>query len=143
MEIKPQYGIGPLLFGMEQSDVEAIYGNPDKQFRDDDRNVIYLYNQQRLRLTFYEDEGFRFGYAITSNPDAVISGTRIIAAPRGNVKQALEKQFKTWETEDFDMTVNDFNEPNWLILQSEFGLVTKVELGVVAKSMDDFDWKFK
>lgn len=143
MEIKPQYGIGQLLFGMKQRDVEAICGTPDKQFRDDDQNIIYLYNQQQLRLTFYEDEGFRFGYAISSNPDLTISGTKIIALPVGSVKQALEKHFKTWETEDFDMTVNDFNEANWLILQSEFGLITKVEMGVVAKNMDDFDWKFQ
>jgi len=61
MEIKPKFGTDQLLFGMKQTDVKNIFGNPDKQFKDDDQNIIYVYNAQKMRLTFYEDEDFRFG----------------------------------------------------------------------------------
>ena len=59
MTINLKNGIDNLLFGMKQKDVEAILGKPNKQFLDDDKNVIYLYNKEKLRLTFYEDENLR------------------------------------------------------------------------------------
>lgn len=141
MKINPKNGIDPLLFGMKQSDVIAIYGTPDKHFKDDDKNVIFLYNKEKLRLTFYEDEDFRLGYLITSNPDAVILDQKIIGRNVNDVKDALP--FKTWETEDFDSTENHFNESNWLILQSEFETVIRIELGAIINDNDEFDWKFK
>lgn len=143
MKINPKHGIDKLLFGMKQPDVVALYGKPDKEFKDDDQNVILLYNEHKWRLTFYEDEGFRLGYIISSNPDLVLFDNKVIGSKTEAIKNALiAKGLKSWEEEDFDLTENHFNEENWLILQSEFGTVAKVELGVVAKNMDDFDWKF-
>ena len=143
MKISPRSGIDKLLFGMKRSDVEKIYGKPNRTFEDDDQNIIWLYNDQRLRLTFYEDEGFRFGYLIASHPELEIDGKLLIGKNIDEVKRNLQKHCNSWETEQFDMAENHFNEENWLILQSEFGVVTKIELGVVAKNLDDFDWKFK
>jgi hypothetical protein len=142
MKITLKSGIDQLLFGMKRADVEKLYGKPDRQFEDDDQNVIWLYNAVRLRLTFYEDEDFRLGYLIASHPELEIAGQTVIGVTTENVKQQLQRYFKTWETEQFDMTENHFNEENWFILQAEFGVVTKVEMGVVAKNLDDFDWKF-
>lgn len=141
MIINPKNGIDKLLFGMKQKHVEEIYGQPDKQFKDDDRNVIYLYNNEKLRLTFYEDEAFRLGYIITSNPDATLLDKKVIGRNVEEVKAELP--FKSWELEDFDSTVNHFNESNWLILQSEFGAVIRVEVGAIIKDNDEVDWKFK
>lgn len=143
MKINPKNGIDKLLFGMKQADVKAIYGNPDKEFDDDDQNRIWLYNAQKLRLTFYEDEDFRLGYIISSNPDLTLFDIKIVGSNANDTKAALaSKGMRSWETEDFDMAENLFNEENWLILQAEFGVIVKAELGVVAKNMDDFDWKF-
>lgn len=72
MKINPKNGVDQLLFGMKQNHVEAIYGKPTKQFVDDDGNSIYLYYNEKLRLTFYEDEAFRLGYIITSNTDVTL-----------------------------------------------------------------------
>jgi len=105
MEINPKYGIGKLLFGMKQKDVEAIYGKPNKQFRDEDKVI----------------------------------GKRAV-----DVKEALlAHHFKTWENEDFDLAENHFNEDNWLILQTEFGVIAKIEIGAIINNADEFDWKFK
>jgi len=141
MIINPKNGINQLLFGMKQSHVEAIYGQPDKQFKDEDGNVIYLYNNEKLRLTFYEDESFRLGYIITSNLDATVLGQKVIGKKIEEIKSELP--FKTWEIEDFDSTENHFNESNWLILQSEFDTIIRVEIGAIIKDNDEFDWKFK
>ena len=56
MKINLKNGIDKLLFGMKQTDVTEIYGLPNKQFKDEDDNVIYVYNAKRVRLTFYEDQ---------------------------------------------------------------------------------------
>ena len=141
MKLNPKNGIDQLLFGMKQKDVFALYGSPDKQFEDDDRNVIFLYNKYKWRLTFYEDEDFRLGYIITSNSDATLLDKKVIGRNVAEVK--LELPFKSWEQEDFDSTENHFNESNWLILQSEFGVVIRVEIGAIINDNDTFDWKFK
>lgn len=141
MKINPKNGIDKLLFGMKQNHVEAIYGKPNKQFNDDDGNCIYLYFAEKLRLTFYEDEGFRLGYIITSNPEATLLDKKVVGINVEELKNELP--FKSWEQENFDSTVNHFNESNWLILQSEFGVVIRVEIGAIIKDNDEFDWKFK
>ena len=141
MKINPKNGVDKLLFGMKQTHVEAIYGKPTKQFLDDDGNSIYLYFNQKLRLTFYEDEAFRLGYIITSNTEATLLDKKVIGKNVADLKSELP--FTSWEQEDFDSTENHFNESNWLILQSEFGVIIRVEIGAIIKDNDEFDWKFK
>ena len=140
MKLNPKNGIDQLLFGMKQKDVIGLYGTPDKQFEDDDSNIIFLYNQAKLRLTCYEDEDFRLGYIITSNPTVTLLDKNVIGRNVTALKQELP--FKTWEQEDFDSTENHFNESNWLILQSEFDVVIRVEIGAIINDNDEFDWKF-
>ena len=126
---------------MKQKDVEAIYGSPDKFFSDEDDNIICLYYAHKLRLTFYQDEDFRLGYLITSNPELLLLDKKIIGKKVEEVKTELP--FKSWEQEDFDSVENHFNESNWLILQSEFGEIIRLEIGAIIKDNDEFDWKFK
>ena len=57
-------------------------------------------------------------------------------------KELASQGFKTWEKEDFDLAENHFNEDHWLILQSEFDQIIKVEIGATIKNEDEFDWKF-
>lgn len=141
MKLNPKNGIDQLLFGMKQKDVIALYGSPDKQFEDDDKNVIFLYNQNKFRLTFYEDEDFKLGYIISSNPNLTLLEHRIIGK---NIKEILAiLPFKSWEEESFDSTENHFNESNWLTLQSEFDEIIRVEIGAIINDNDEFDWKFK
>ena len=140
MKLNPKNGIDKLLFGMKQKDVEAIYGKPGKQFNDDDGNIIYLYNAEKMRLTFYEDEAFRLGYLISSNPELTLLEKKVIGKSVETVKSELP--FKTWEQEDFDSTENHFNESNWLTLQSEYAIIIRVEIGANINDKDEFDWKF-
>jgi hypothetical protein len=141
MIINLKNGVDQLLFGMKQNHVEAIYGKPDKQYKDEDQNVIYLYNSQKWSLTFYEEEDFRLGYIICSYVDATILDKKVIGKNIDEIKQVLP--FKSWTIEDFDTTENHFNESNWLILQSEYNDIIRVEIGAIINDKDEFDWKFK
>ncbi len=141
MKLIPKYGIDQLLFGMKQNDVIAIYGKPNKQFKDDDRNTIFLFNNLKLRLTFYADEDFRLGYIITSHPEITLNEKIALGRKVAIVKEELTN-FKTWEQEDFDSVENHFNEDNWVILQTEFDEIIKIEIGAIINNKDEFDWKF-
>jgi hypothetical protein len=134
-------GIDKILFGMKQKDVESVLGKPNKKFNDEDRNVIYLYYDKKLRLTFYADEDLKLGYIISSNPKITLLNSLIIGKDIDYLKSELP--FKSWEIEDFDSVENHFNESNWLILQTEYNEVIRVEIGAIIKDNDEFDWKFK
>jgi len=144
MLINLKSGIDKLLFGMKQKDVIAIYGTPDKEFLDEEKNSIYVYNQLQLRLTFYQDEEMRLGYIISSNPDLELFSEKIMHQNWEKTKEMLlKKNILAFEKESFDTTDNYFNEANWMIFQIEFGKIIKFELGAIINQNDDFDWKFK
>jgi hypothetical protein len=56
MKINLKNGIDQLIFGMKQKDVTAIYGKPDRNYKDEDDNVIFAYNTLKIRLTFYKEK---------------------------------------------------------------------------------------
>jgi hypothetical protein len=44
-----------------------LYGKPDRNYKDEDDNVIFAYNTLKIRLTFYKrEEDFRLGYMVAS-----------------------------------------------------------------------------
>jgi hypothetical protein len=143
MKINLKSGIDKLLFGMLQKDVIALYGKPTKSYNDEDDNVILLYNDQKLRLTFYVEEGLKLGYIVSSNEKSVLDDYKIIGKTMEIIKKDLAlKGLKIWEEESFDTYENYFNEDYWIIIQTEFGFAVKVELGAIIKN-DEFEWKFK
>jgi hypothetical protein len=132
MKINLKNGVDKLLFGMLQKDVAALYGKPTKSYKDEDENVILLYNDQKFRLTFYVEEGLKLGYIVSSNENLTLDNQKIIGKTMDNVKKDLAlKGLKTWEEESFDTYENYFNEDYWMIVQTEFGFAVKVELGAI------------
>lgn len=144
MIINLKNGIDKLLFGMKQKDVVTLYGSPTRQFKDEDDNVIFTYNSLKLRLTFYQDEDFKLGYIIASNPSITLFDNSIISKKTEVViKELYLKGITKFTRESFDTLENHFNEDNWFILQTEFDEVVKFEMGAIINSKDEFDWKFK
>jgi hypothetical protein len=144
MKINPKNGIDQLLFGMKQNNVVSIYGEPNKQYYDEDGNLIFLYVSLKIRLTFYEDEGFKLGYLICSHPDLELFSEKIMGKPINHISQLLTaKGLKPLEIENFDTVDNYFNESNWMIFQVEYNEIIRFELGAIFNDKDEFDWKFK
>lgn len=143
MELQLQNGIDRLLFGMTQKYVEALYGKPNHTFKDDEDNIVYVYNKEKMKLTFYAEEDFRLGYMTISNPELTLFSTKLIQQPwdvvNGNL--ALQKITK-FEVTDEDGVTMYFNEANWLLLFVEYDEVVRVELGAVINAKDEFSWKF-
>ena len=121
----------------------AVYGKPSKQFKDEDQNIVYLYNQYKMRLTFYDDEEFRLGYIVVSNPEATLFDKKVIGRRPKEVQSELpQKEYKSWEVVEEEGVVSYFNEDNWLMLIAEYDEITKVEVGAIFNKQDEFDWKF-
>lgn len=144
MKINLKNGIDRLLFGMKQNDVIALYGKPNRNYKDEDDNVIFAYNKLKMRLTFYKDEEFKMGYIVASSPDLELFEKKIIGKKISEVKKELTtKGIIKFAQEDFDTFENYFNEDNWIIFQTEFDEVVKFEIGAIINNKDEFDWKFK
>jgi len=143
MKINLKNGIDKLLFGMKQNDVIALYGKPNRNYKDEDDNLIFAYNAQKMRLTFYQDEDLKLGYIVASSPDLELLGNTIVGQKIREVKKELAaKGITKFTQEDFDTFENYFNEDNWFILQTEFDEVVKFEIGAIINAKDEFDWKF-
>ena len=143
MKINLKNGIGELLFSMKQKDVTAICGKPTKEYKDEDGHQILVYNNLKMRLTFYHDEDFRLGYLVASSADLELFGNKIMGRKIADVKKDLAAQKITKFTqEEFDTFENYFNDENWIIFQTEFDEVVKFELGAIINDKDEFEWKF-
>lgn len=143
MLINLKKGIDKLIFGMKQNDVIAVYGKPNRNYKDEDDNIIFAYNNQKMRLTFYKDEEYKLGYIVASAVGLDLCGCKIIGRNIEEVKKDLaQKAITKFTQEDFDTFENYFNEENWIILQTEFNEVVKFEIGAIINEKDEFDWKF-
>lgn len=143
MKVNLKSGVDKLLFGMKQNDVKAVYGEPDREYKDDEDNVIYVYNERKMRLTFYEDEDLKLGYIISSHPDLELFSHKVIGKKWTEVASLMkDNKVNSFEKEPYDITDNYFNEDNWIIFQVEFEEVNTLEVGAVFNSNDEFDWKF-
>ena len=144
MKINPKNGIDKLIFGMKQSDVITIYWKPDRNYKDEDDNVIFAYNAFKIRLTFYKEEELKLGYLVASSTDLELFGNKIINRKINDVKKDLDaKSITKFTQEEFDTFENYFNEENWIIFQTEFDEVVKFEIGAIINDKDEFDWKYK
>jgi hypothetical protein len=143
MEIKLKYGIDNLLFGMKEQDVTKILGKPDTQYKDEEENVVFMYNARKLRLIFYKEEAFKLGYLTTTNPIVKLFNTSLIGKNWSDVFPVLEKhKVKSFETDTVEGMMSYFNEENWLFFHVDYNEIVKIEIGAVFSDKDEFDWKF-
>jgi hypothetical protein len=143
MEIKLKYGIDNLLFGMKEQDVTKILGKPDTQYKDEEENIVFMYNARKLRLIFYKEEAFKLGYMTTTNPIVKLFNTTIIGKNWSDVLPVLEKhKVKSFETDTVEGMMSYFNEENWLFVHVDYNEIVKIEVGAVFSDKDEFDWRF-
>ena len=144
MKINLKHGIDQLVFGMKQNDVIALYGKPNRNYKDEDDNVIFSYNSLKMRLIFYIEEDLKLGYIVASSAEMELFEHKIIGRKISDVKlELVSKGITKFTQEDFDTFENYFNEDHWIIFQTEFDEVVKFEIGAIINDKEEFDWKFK
>lgn len=142
MKIQLRQGIDKLRFGMTRPEVEKIFGKPNLEMVDseDENELIWEYSNEKLRLTFYQNEADRLGYIRCSNSNLTFNDFKIIDKKVVDVKSQIDPNPESWENEDYDLFRTYFLERNWLTLYVEYGRVTDIELGVPFKNEDEYDW---
>lgn len=143
MEIKLQHGLDRLLFGMTQKYVETLYGKPNRVIKDEEDNIIYVYNQEKMKLTFYAEEDFRLGYITTTNLSATLFGTKVMQTAWDLVQGTLAlNKIDQYDQHEEDGVQIYFNEANWLLIYVDYNEVVKIEIGAIINDKDEFNWKF-
>ena len=143
MEIKLKFGIDNLLFGMKEQDVIKVLGKPDTQYKDEEENVVFMYNTRKLRLIFYKEETFKLGYITTNQSSVKLFGTTLIGKNWSEIFPILEKnKLKSFEIDTIEGMMSYFNEDNWIFFHVDYNEIVKVEVGAVFSDKDEFDWKF-
>lgn len=143
MQLKPKIGIGNLKFGMTQKDILEVLGIPNRKRidEDDDDEVLLEFNQLKLRLTFYLNEGNRLGYLRTNNVDLTFNGHKIIGTKIDFAKKMIFGSLITnWEIDEHDFFISHSNDEFWITLNEEFGEVIGIELGVTFLNEENYDW---
>ena len=124
MKINLKHGIDQLVFGMKQNDVIAIYGKPNRNYKDEDDNVIFSYNVLKMRLTFYKDEDFKLGYIVASSSEMELFENKVIGKNISEVKsQLVTKGITKFSQEEFDTFENYFNEEKGVQFRTPFLLI--------------------
>ena len=65
---------------MTRPEVQGILGKPNLELidSDDENEVVWEYTDEKLRLTFYQNEADRLGYIRCSNSNLTINNFKII-----------------------------------------------------------------
>jgi hypothetical protein len=128
---------------MKEQDVTKILGKPDTQYKDEEENIVFMYNTRKLRLIFYKEEDFKLGYVTTTNSVVKLFNTTIIGKNWSEVYPELEKnKVKSFETDTSEGMMSYFNEENWLFIHVDYNEIVKIEVGAIFSDKDEFDWKF-
>jgi hypothetical protein len=90
MKINLKSGIDKLIFGMKQKMLQ-LFMVMDRNYKDEEDNVIFAYNPLKIRLTFYKEEDFKLGY-MASSPELELFGNKIINRSITEVKKELTKR---------------------------------------------------
>ena len=99
MKIHLNKGIDKLRFGMTRPEVERVFGKPNRELidSDDENELIWEYSDEKLRLTFYQNEADRLGYIRCSNSSLTINDFEIIDKKIEDVKNQIDSNFESWE----------------------------------------------
>ncbi len=88
--VMPGRGVGPVRFGMGESDITALLGVPLRAevTPEGDRWLAY----EGLDLHFHAEEGFRLASIELSAPsESTVSGHRLLGAPDGEWQEAFRQ----------------------------------------------------
>jgi hypothetical protein len=146
MKLNIEIGIGKLRFGFKEDEVKEILGNPDEIKKDEnsENRIIWVFNKEKIRLTFYKDEERKLGYIETANPNLTLNEFSIINSNIELVKEEFSKEeIFDWEKEEYHSFTTYFNERFWITFHVKYEEVTDLEIGVPFITEEEYKWPKK
>jgi hypothetical protein len=131
MILEPGEGFDEIKFGMTEEEVIALLGEPNvrriKDEEDEDRDIVYQYNELKVKLEFDAEDELLF-HVRTTNPKAKLDGITIIDQPLDTFFADLKTKRTDWEEEKFSSFNSYFYDEKCLSIAEEFGRIIDVHL---------------
>ena len=134
-------GIGSLVFGMTETEVVSLLGDPSiltDDPDDDEVSSILKYDHLKLTLSFYSNA--RLAYIRSSNPALGASGRRIIGEQISKVLRYPDFAPLDWDLDAYFLFDTYTNIDNWIVLKVEYNRVARLEMGVPPLEHGGYDW---
>ncbi|MGD1931271.1 MAG: hypothetical protein ACFB12_20420 [Leptolyngbyaceae cyanobacterium] len=141
MEILLGVGIGELLFGLAEAQVQAKLGAADRSYTTELGCRRVQFDELMLELSFEPENENLLGWIEVHNPQATLFGHLLIEKSRQNVLTLLAKKLgNPSEYEDYGSFNTAFYEEQWLELHFEFGRLKSINFGVWYSEDDQPLW---
>jgi len=143
MEIELGVGLGHIRFGMTESQVKSVYGEPNEIVNlKDDNQTDFQYYKEQTTFRFYHDHEGRLGWIETQNPKVLLFGKEIIGQNKSFIIGLLTQEgHEKYEYEKYETFDSLFYEDVWLELELNYELITCVKFGVFIDENDNYIWK--
>lgn len=132
MELKPYIGIDNLVFGLSEKEILSKLGTPDliDEAWDDENELIYQYNKQKLRLSFFHKSKNQLCYIRCANENIRFNNHPIIGQDIKTVKSKIFKfEDSSWEIEEYEFFQCHYSQKLNLSINVQYDTVTDIELG--------------
>jgi len=120
MEIVLGTGLDRAKFGMVESELKSIYGQPDKVVPTEEDGIDCQYYKEKATFRFYKDHGGKLGWIETENPRVLLFGAEVIGKNRASVIAILARNgHDKYESEEYETFDTIFYEHTCLELENE------------------------
>lgn len=132
MELKPYIGVDDLVFGLSEQEIRSRLGTPDliDEAWNDENELIYQYNEHKLRLSFYYEDNGQLSYIRCANESIRYNNHPIIGQ---NIKTIISDIFKiedsNWEIEEYEFHQCYYSKKLNLSINVQYDSVTDIEIG--------------
>ncbi len=142
LEARVGRGIGTVLFGWSEAEVQALLGPADKARtvevvdNKEERRLVY----HRLRCSFWFQED-RLHWICCANPDLVLFGSKLVGREKEEVLHLCGQHVSdTLDSEDYLEWESHTLEESWLELQFYYGTLREVCFGHLYGDDDEPVW---
>lgn len=127
--------------GMTRDETLERYGLPSRRIQVDDEETREDWQYNDLQMTFRFHENERLGWIQCENPAITFNETPIIGTAADLIVDLVKAEgFREVEIDEYESFSTYFWTDAWLELQHSYGLVRQVNLGVLFKDDDSYDW---
>ena len=141
MQILIGKGINDFIFGLTESEIISMHGEPDKKYTDEYGDIYIQYNPIETTLKFEKENNFKLGWLETSNINTQLYEMSPWKLPQieliSKLKEILSEPL---EIEDYDSFESVLFNNSWLELQFEYGKLRQINIGVLFDASDDPMW---
>lgn len=93
-------GLGSILFGSTIEQINQLLGKPDYERTDEDGDIDFIYENQKLTFTFWSDHDYYLGYIGTERETAVLNGCKLIGKEESEIKRFIQETLKAKISEE-------------------------------------------